>query len=94
MSDVFEPELEPNEEPVGQDSVEATGTDGLEAAEEQSEKKQGLVGSLFSMDIFNAMLLLSLFFICLATLNMLGVLRTYNGSFPFDLSFPWSTNNL
>lgn len=94
MSDVFEPELEPIQDLVGQDSADsggATGADVLETAEDQS-KKQGLAASLFSMDIYNAMLLLSLVFILLATLNMLGVLRTYNANFPFDLSFPWSTN--
>jgi len=94
MSDLFEPELEPIQDLVGQDSVdadEATGTDGFETAENQP-KKQGLVASLFSMDIYNAMLLLSLVFIFLATLNMLFVLRTYNGSFPFGGGFPWSPN--
>ena len=97
MSDVLEPEiLEPYEDPAGQDSVDADGVqDGSELAEDaNSEEKQSLVHSFLNMGIFNAMLLLSLVFISLATLNMLGVLRTYNGSFPFDGSFPWSTNNL
>ena len=98
MSDVFEPELELNQDQVGQDSVDTASTDstastdGSEVAEDgNSEKKQGLVSSFLNMGIYNAMLLLSLVFICIATLHMLGVLRTYSSSFPFG-GFPWSTN--
>ena len=95
MSDVFEPELEPYEDPAGQDpvdSVDAPSQDESELAEDaDAEQKQSLVSSFLNMGIYNAMLLLSLVFICLATLNMLGVLRTYNGSFPFGGGFPWST---
>ena len=95
MSDVFEPELEPNEDLVGQEYVDdAPSQDDTGVAEDaNSEEKQSLVSSFLNMGIYNAMLLLALVFIFLATLNMLGVLRTYNGSFPFDGSFPWSTTN-
>ena len=98
MSDVFEPELELNQEdPVSQDSVDSADSvntvDGPEVADDaNSEEKQGLVSSFLTMGIFNAMLLLSFVFIFIATLNMLGVLRTYNEGFPFSGGFPWSTN--
>ena len=116
MSDVFEPELELNQDPVVADSVDSMDFDSVDSAsatemdsavetdsavemddseaveDADQEKKQGFVGSFLSMGIYNAMLLLSLVFIFLATLNMLGVLRTYNGSFPFGGGFPWSTN--
>ena len=89
MTDVLEPELEMNQDLVGQESVDPSD---VEASEETNAEKQGLVNSFLSMGIYNAMLLLSLIFICWATLNMLGVLRTYSESFPFGGGFPWSTN--
>ncbi len=92
MSDVLEPELESNQDLVGQDSVDPSVAGDLEASEESKPEKKGLVNSFLSMGIYNTMLLLSLLFICWATLNMLGVLRTYNESFPFGGGFPWSTN--
>ena len=95
MSDVFDPELELSQDPVAQDPVDsapAPNTDSLETVEENDSDKKGLVDSFLSMDIYSAMLLLSLIFIFLATLNMLGVLRTYSEGFPFSGGFPWSTN--
>ena len=92
MSDVLEPELEMNQDLVGQESVDPSVADGVEASEETNGEKQGLVNSFLTMGIYNVMLLLSLIFICWATLNMLGVLRTYSESFPFGGGFPWSTN--
>lgn len=86
MSDVFDPEPE-----LIQDSVDAPSTDSFEAGDGNSKKK-GLAGGLLSMDIYNVMLLLALIFIFLATLNMLGVLRTYNEGFPFSDGYPWSPN--
>ena len=93
MSDVFDTELELSQDLAGQNSVDAPSMDGPEASQEAEPKKKGLMGSLLSMDIYNVMLLVALLFIVLATLHLLGVLRTYNPNFPFDLSFPWSTNN-
>ena len=92
MSDVLEPELEMNQDLVGQESVDPSVADGVEASEETNGEKQGLVNSFLTMGIYNVMLLLSLIFICLATLNMLGVLRIYSDGFPFSGGFPWSTN--
>jgi len=94
MSDVFDTELELSQDLGGQNSVDAPSMNGPEASQETKPKKKGLIGSLFSMDIYNVMLLVALLFIIFATLHLLGVLRTYNPSFPFDGSFPWSTNNL
>jgi len=89
MSDVFEPELN-QEDIVSQESMDASAV--AEPVEDATPAKKGLVNSILSMGIFNAMLLLSLIFIVLATLNMLGVLRTYNEGFPFGGGgYPWST---
>ena len=85
--------LESDDSVESVDSLSASETDSSEIAEDaESEEKQSLVNSFLTMGIYNAMLLLSLIFIFVATLNMLGVLRTYNGSFPFGGGFPWSTN--
>ena len=94
MSDVYDPELELSQDPVSQDPVDSLSTDELDAAEDGNPEKKGLVNSFLTMGIYNAMLLLSLVFIFLATLNMLGVLRTYSEGFPFSDGFPWSTNTL
>ena len=87
MSDVFEPEL--NQDIANQDSMDAPVADSTEDA---TSEKKGFVGSILSMGLFDVMLLLSLIFICLASLNMLGVLRTYSEGFPFSGGFPWSPN--
>ena len=89
MSDVLEPELEMNQDLVGQESVDPSVANDVEGT---NGEKQGLVNSFLTMGIYNVMLLLSLIFICLATLNMLGVLRIYSDGFPFSGGFPWSTN--
>jgi len=87
MSDVIEPEL--NDDIVSPEPMDASVA---ESTEDIKPAKKNLVGSFFSMGIFNAMLLVSLIFIILATLNMLGVLRTYNEGFPFGSGgYPWST---
>ena len=73
MSDVVEPELELNQDPVAQDAVDAPSMDDAETVNDaDSEEKQGLVNSFLTMGIYNAMLLLSLFFICWATLEHVG----------------------
>lgn len=70
------------------ESVEAAESEVATTSEESegSEKKTSL---LKSMTVFDAMLLLSLIFITLATLKLFLELNTF-GSFPG--SFPWRTN--
>ena len=87
MSDVIEPEL--NDDIVSPESMDASVA---ESTEDTKPAKKNLVGSILSMGIFNAMLLVSLIFILLATLKLLGVLQTYNEDFPFGSGYPWSTN--
>lgn len=84
MSDVFEPEL--NQDIASQDSVDAS------MAESAEDTKPAKKNSIISMGIFNAMLLLSFIFILWATLNMLGILRTYSDGFPFTGGVPWKPN--
>ncbi len=84
MSDVFEPEL--IQDIASQDSMDAS------TAESTEDTKPAKKDSIFSMGIFNVMLLLSLIFILWATLNMLGVLRTYSDGFPFSGGVPWNPN--
>ena len=88
MSDVIEPEL--NEDIVSQEPMDASTA---ESTEDTKPAKKNLVASILSMGIFNAMLLLSLIFILLATLNLLDVLQVYSKGFPFGGGgYPWSTN--
>ena len=91
MSDVFEPEL--NQDFASQDSMDGSVAEYDDAASAQPAEDTTKKDGKFSWGIYNVMLLMSLIFILLATLNMLGVLRTYNEGFPFGGGgFPWKPN--
>ncbi len=89
MSDVFEPEVELSQDIAAQEPMDSSVA---EPSDQTKPEKKGLAESVLSMGLFNVMLLLSLIFICWATLNMLGILRTYSDGFPLGGGYPWSTN--
>ena len=69
----------------GADAADEIGLTSEESEDSSDKKKR----SLFDMSVFDAMLLLSLVFITLATLILFLELNTF-GKFPG--SFPWRTS--
>ena len=78
-------------EPQSADEAEADSTDEATAEEPKKKKSRFGVGSFDTSEItiFDAVLLISLIFISLATIVLFFELRTF-GNFPFG-GFPWRT---
>lgn len=89
MSDILEDADELIDESVdaNDDAVGLTSDEAGQTANQNDERKS----LLQSMTIYDAMLLVSLICVALATLLLLVELRTF-GDFPFG--FPWRTNVL
>jgi hypothetical protein len=90
MSDITEGVEELLDEPVEAegDAVGSTSDEVEQTSEESSEEKESL---LQSMSIYDAMLLVSLICVAVATLLLFFELNTF-GDFPGG--FPWRTNEL
>jgi hypothetical protein len=92
MSDIIDPELD--QDPIDATSavvpVEADSNVDV-PADDATDEKQSLKDKFLKMSLWEAMLLISLVLIGLATLRLFTVLRVYSEGFPFG-GFPWSTS--
>lgn len=90
MSDITEGAEELLDEPVEAegDAVGSTSDEVEQTSDENGEEKESL---LQSMTIYDAMLLVSLICVALATLLLFFELRNF-GDFPGE--FPWRTDEL
>lgn len=70
-----------------EDNTDLIGSTSADGSSPEAEKK----GFLASITVFESMLVISFFFIALATILLFTVLRQYSENFPFGGGMPYST---